>query len=57
VSAGEGEGEGEGKRVSVTIKVPQQLNKDQMLAILDAYIEGLERGYVLTMSPVEGKDK
>ena len=57
MSAGEGEGEREGERVSVTIKVPQQLNKDQMLAILDAYIEGLERGYVLTMSPVEGEGK
>ena len=55
--AGEGEGEREGKRVSVTIKVPKQLNADQMLAILDAYIEGLERGYVLTMSPVEGEGK
>ena len=55
MSAGEGEGEREGERVSVTIKVPQQLNKDQMLAILDAYIEGLERGYVLTMREGEGK--
>ena len=55
MSAGEGEGEREGKRVSVTIKVPQQLNMDQILAILDAYIEGLERGYVLTMSEGEGK--
>ena len=41
--------------MSVTIKVPEQLNKDQMLAILDAYIEGLERGYVLTMVEGEGK--
>ena len=55
MSAGEGEGEREGKRVSVTIKLPKQLTADQMLAILDTYIEGLERGYVLTM--VEGEDK
>ena len=41
--------------MSVTIKLPKQLNKDQMLAILDAYIEGLERGYVLTMVEGEGK--
>ena len=41
--------------MSVTIKVPKQLNADQMLAILDAYIEGLERGYVLTMVEGEGK--
>ncbi len=55
MSAGEGEGEREGERVSVTIKVPQQLNKDQILAILDTYLDGLERGYVLTMSEGEGK--
>ena len=41
--------------MSVTIKVPKQLNKDQILAILDTYIEGLERGYVLTMSESEGE--
>jgi hypothetical protein len=41
--------------MSVTIKVPQQLNKDQILAILDTYIEGLERGYVLTMSEKESE--
>ena len=39
--------------MSLIIKTPQQLNKDQMLAILDAYIDGLERGYVLTMAPIE----
>lgn len=41
--------------MSLTIKLPKQLNADQMLAILDAYIDGLERGYILTMKVEENK--
>jgi hypothetical protein len=33
--------------MSVTIKVPKVWDKDTALAVLDAYIDGLERGYVL----------
>lgn len=39
--------------MSLTIKLPKQLNLEQMLAILDAYIDGLERGYILTMKVEE----
>ena len=35
--------------MSVTIKVPKVWDKDTALAVLDAYIDGLERGYVLTI--------
>jgi hypothetical protein len=40
--------------MSVTIKVPKVWDKDTALAVLDAYIDGLERGYVLTIEK-EGK--
>jgi hypothetical protein len=29
--------------------MPKQWDKDTALAVLDAYIEGLERGYILTI--------
>jgi hypothetical protein len=41
--------------VSVTITMPKQWDKETALAILDAYIEGLDRGYILTMTEGEGK--
>ena len=47
--------EGAGERVSVTITMPAQWDKDTALAVLDAYLEGLERGYVLTITEGEGK--
>jgi hypothetical protein len=40
--------------VSVTITMPKQWDKDTAMAILDAYIEGLDRGYILTMTEGEG---
>ena len=39
--------------MSVEIKLPAQLDKEQILAILDTYIDGLERGYILTMTSKE----
>jgi len=42
--------------VSVTITMPKQWDKDTAMAILDAYIEGLDRGYILTMTEREGKE-
>jgi hypothetical protein len=42
--------------VSVTITMPKQWDKDTAMAILDAYIEGLDRGYILTMTEGEGKE-
>ncbi len=39
--------------MSVTVKMPKVWDKDTTLAILDAYIDGLERGYVLTMETGE----
>jgi hypothetical protein len=41
--------------VSVTITIPKQWDKETALAILDAYIEGLDRGYILTMTEGEGR--
>jgi hypothetical protein len=41
--------------VSVTITMPKQWDKETALAILDAYIEGLDRGYILTMTEGEGE--
>jgi hypothetical protein len=35
--------------MSVTIKVPKVWDYDTALAVLDAYIDGLERGYILTI--------
>jgi len=39
--------------VSVTITMPKQWDKETALAVLDAYIEGLDRGYILTMTKKE----
>jgi len=41
--------------VSVTITMPKQWDKETALAILDVYIEGLDRGYILTMTEGEGE--
>jgi len=41
--------------VSVTITMPKQWDKETALAVLDAYIEGLDRGYILTMTEEEGE--
>jgi len=35
--------------MSITISMPKVWDKDTGLAVLDAYIEGLERGYILTI--------
>ena len=43
--------------MSVTIKIPKVWDKNTALAVLDTYIDGLERGYVLTINPVESKGK
>lgn len=42
--------------MSLVIQLPEQLTAAQGLAILDAYIEGLERGYILTMTPTTPKE-
>lgn len=42
--------------MSVTITMPKQWDKDTAMAILDAYIEGLDRGYILTMTEGDGKE-
>lgn len=39
--------------MSVTITMPKQWDKETALAVLDAYIEGLDRGYILTMTEKE----
>lgn len=41
--------------MSMTITMPKQWDKDTAMAVLDAYIEGLERGYILTMKEGEGE--
>ena len=41
--------------MSIVIKVPTQWDKATALAVLDAYIEGLERGYTLTIIEREGE--
>ena len=41
--------------MSVTITMPKQWDKETALAILDVYIEGLDRGYILTMTEGEVK--
>ncbi len=48
--------EGAGERVSITITMPKQWDKATALAVLDAYIEGLERGYILTIREGEGEE-
>ena len=39
--------------MSVTITMPKQWAKETALAILAVYIEGLDRGYILTMTERE----
>ncbi len=41
--------------MSVTITMPKQWDKETALAVLDTYIEGLDRGYILTMTEGEGE--
>lgn len=41
--------------MSVTITMPKQWDKETALAVLDSYIEGLDRGYILTMTEGEGE--
>jgi hypothetical protein len=41
--------------MSITIKTPVRWDKATALAVLDAYIEGLERGYTLTIIEQEGE--
>jgi hypothetical protein len=41
--------------MSITITMPRQWDKDTAMAVLDAYIEGLERGYILTMTEGKGE--
>ena len=43
--------------MSVTIKMPKVWDKNTALAVLDAYIEGLDQGYILTMEIKEGEGK
>ena len=43
--------------MSITITMPKHWDKDTAIAVLDAYIEGLERGYILTMTQEEGKEE
>ncbi len=42
--------------MSIAITMPKQWDKETALAVLDAYIEGLERGYVLTIAEGEGEE-
>lgn len=39
--------------MSVNINMPKQWDLNTALAVLDAYIEGLDRGYILTIQDVE----
>ena len=41
--------------MSVTITMPKQWDMETALAVLDAYIEGLDRGCILTMTKGEGE--
>jgi hypothetical protein len=43
--------------VSVSITMPKQWDKDTAIAILDTYIEALDRGYILTMKQREEAGK
>jgi hypothetical protein len=36
--------------------MPKVWDRDTALAVLDAYIDGLERGYILTMTEGEGDE-
>jgi hypothetical protein len=40
--------------MSVSILMPKEWDKGTALAVLDAYIEGLDRGYILTLTKEEG---
>ena len=40
--------------MSITISMPKIWDKDTALAVLDTYIEGLERGYIITIREGEG---
>lgn len=39
--------------MSVIITMPKQWDYETTMAVLDAYIEGLDRGYILTMTEKE----
>jgi hypothetical protein len=41
--------------MSVTIKMPKEWDYKTTMAVLDAYIDGLDRGYILTISSGEGE--
>ena len=41
--------------MSLTISMHKVWDKDTALAVLDAYIEGLDRGYILTIREGEGE--
>lgn len=40
--------------MSMTIAMPKEWDKATALAVLDAYIDGLDRGYTLTLTGKEG---
>ena len=42
--------------MAITISMPKVWDQATALAVLDAYIEGLERGYILTIKG-EGEGK
>ena len=39
--------------MSVTISMPKQWDYETTMAVLDTYIEALDRGYILTMTEKE----
>lgn len=41
--------------MSLTISMPKVWDKDTALAVLDTYIEGLDRGYILTIKEGGGE--
>ena len=42
--------------MSVKVSMPKVWDRDIALAVLDAYIDGLERGYILTITEGEGDE-
>ena len=42
--------------MSVTITMPKQWDYETTMAVLDTYIEALDRGYILTMTEREGEE-
>ena len=40
--------------MSITISTPKQWDMNTAMAVLDAYIEGLDRGYILTITQEGG---